>query len=792
MPIPDRDEIDQDSSEQRSSASGKGESSLSEPKRTRARVKPPGKVPPRREVSDSSVQPDPPSFVFKNTTPVHGSQPLQIDPAIGLDWLQPAGQNKQADRTGEQPKTHRPNRKSTPRVQADLVGKQQIQGKHVGDRYVRVVRQHSDDFERTGPGYLVATEEAMEARGSVGRTFTKIKRRVIGQPLTTSASAHERLTKAKALAVLSSDALSSVAYATEEILRVLLISAGLAFLDVSLPVGAAIIALLLIVGVSYRQTIKAYPQGGGSYIVAKDNLGELPALTAGAALMTDYILTVAVSIAAAVAAMVSAFPELHTHRVGLGIFFIALVTLLNLRGIRESGSIFAVPTYLFLVGIFILIGIGFVRNMLNGFEVQPPPMEAKELAATGSLSIFIILRAFSSGCSAMTGVEAISDGVPAFQPPEWKNARTTLTWMIGILAVTFGGITFLAHQYGAYAMESADPGYETVVSQIAREVFGGRNVAYYYIQFATMAILVLAANTAFSDFPRLAYFLARDKYMPRQFTFRGDRLAFTTGIITLGLIAGLVLALENGEVEQLIPLYALGVFTSFTISQYGMFHRWRKRREPGWKSGQVINLVGAAATALVAIVVGITKIPEGAWMIVIVIVLLVLMMRAIHKHYVTASTELEAQTPLNSEDIVHTVIVPVSDVNRVARQTLAYARSISDNVTAVHINDDESAIERMRESWTKLDTDVQLVIIESPYRALVAPLLKYIDEIDKQRPTDTITVVLPEFIALHWWEHVLHNQTALRIKAALLFRPGTVVTSVPYHLNRTRTMKPKK
>jgi len=392
----------------------------------------------------------------------------------------------------------------------------------------------------------------------------------------------------------------------------------------------------------------------------------------------------------------------------------------------------------------------------------------------------------------MTGVEAISDGVPAFQPPEWKNARTTLTWMIGILAVTFGGITFLAHQYGAYAMESADPGYETVVSQIAREVFGGRNVAYYYIQFATMAILVLAANTAFSDFPRLAYFLARDKYMPRQFTFRGDRLAFTTGIITLGLIAGLVLALENGEVEQLIPLYALGVFTSFTISQYGMFHRWRKRREPGWKSGQVINLVGAAATALVAIVVGITKIPEGAWMIVIVIVLLVLMMRAIHKHYVTASTELEAQTPLNSEDIVHTVIVPVSDVNRVARQTLAYARSISDNVTAVHINDDESAIERMRESWTKLDTDVQLVIIESPYRALVAPLLKYIDEIDKQRPTDTITVVLPEFIALHWWEHVLHNQTALRIKAALLFRPGTVVTSVPYHLNRTRTMKPKK
>ncbi|MEA2513721.1 MAG: hypothetical protein QOJ59_3208 [Thermomicrobiales bacterium] len=704
-----------------------------------------------------------------------------------------SGESSTADQgvgSAAQPRVVRVPRPRGPRLQPDLSGHEHIRGRHPGDRYVRIVRRQSDDFARAGPGHLVATEEALEARGSVGRTITRIKRAVIGAPLTTAAAAHERLTKVKALAVLSSDALSSVAYATEEILRVLLLAAGVAFLDMSLPIGAAIVALLVIVGVSYRQTIKAYPQGGGSYIVAKDNLGQWPALTAGAALLTDYVLTVAVSIAAAVAAMVSAFPELHTHRVGLGLFFVLLVTLLNLRGIRESGSIFAVPTYLFLAGIFALIAIGFARNALNGFAVQPPPAAAAEVAGVGALSLFVILRAFSSGCAALTGVEAISDGVPAFQPPEWKNARATLTWMVGILAVTFSGITFLAHQYGAFAMESAAPGYETVVSQIAREVFSGRNPAYYYIQFATMAILVLAANTAFSDFPRLSFFLARDRYMPRQFTFRGDRLAFTTGIVTLGVTAGLVLWIEDGEVEHLIPLYALGVFTSFTISQFGMFTRWQRRREPGWQAGRVINLVGAAATALVAAIVGVTKIPEGAWIIVVVIVALVFGMRAIHGHYMRAARELATQIPLDPAEIKHTVIVPISAVNRVALQTLAYARSISDNVTAVHITDDEEEIERMHQEWNALGTDIGLVIIESPYRALVNPLLKYIDEVDQQRPDDTLTVVLPEFIARHWWEHLLHNQTALRIKAALLFRPGTVVISVPYHLERGQSAPP--
>lgn len=779
MPFPDREPIDQDSDDSPSGDGREVEPSRNEPpSKPKTRIKAPYKPPVAAGSGES------PAFVVKQPAADYEHGAGRTEPAFETGSIRDAAPLVSPSSAS---RSYRPPRKSSTRIQADLVGRQQIQGQHLGDRYVRIIRQHSDDFERTGPGYLVATEEAMEARGSVGRVVRMVKRRVIGQPLTTSEASHERLSKLKALAVLSSDALSSVAYATEEILRVLLISAGLAFLDVSLPVGAAIVALLIIVGVSYRQTIKAYPRGGGSYIVAKDNLGEFPALTAGAALLTDYILTVAVSIAAAVAAIVSAFPELHDHRIGLGVFFIVLVTMLNLRGIRESGSIFAVPTYLFLIGIFALLAIGFVRNALDGFAVQPPPLEAAEIAGAGSLGLFVILRAFSSGCAALTGVEAISDGVPAFHPPEWKNARTTLTVMVATLAVTFGGITFLAHQYGAYAMEAADPRYETVVSQVAREVFSGRNGGYYYIQFATMAILVLAANTAYSDFPRLSYFLARDNYLPRQFTFRGDRLAYTTGIVTLGLTAGLVLILEKGEVEQLIPLYALGVFTSFTISQFGMFTRWRRLREPGWKSGQVINLTGAAATAVVALVVGITKIPEGAWVIVIVIALLVFVMRAIHRHYETASTELAAQTPLNPEEIVHTVLVPISDVNRIARQTLAYARSISENVTAVHINDDEAEIERVRESWTKLGTDIQLVLIESPYRAIIPPLLKYIDEIDRQRPADTITVVLPEYIARHWWEHLLHNQTALRIKAALLFRPNTVVTSVPYHLERTRS-----
>jgi len=682
----------------------------------------------------------------------------------------------------------RARRREGPHIQGDLVGKQGMQGRLLGDRYVRVCRVQSGDFQRAAPGHLIATEEALEARGPAGRAFSKVKRTVIGAPLSTAQAAHERLTKTKALAVLSSDALSSVAYATEEILHVLLL-AGLGALALSLPIGVGIVALLLIVGISYRQTIKAYPAGGGSYIVAKDNLGELPALTAGAALLFGYVVTVAVSIAAGVAALTSAVPQLRDHRVALGLGFIILVTVLNLRGIRESGSIFAVPTYLFLVGIIGMILLGLVRAASQGFVAQAPVIAAGEVGtATQTVGILLILTAFSRGCAALTGVEAISDGVPAFQPPEWKNARATLTWMIVILAATFSGITFLASQFGIVPHEPDHPlGYETVVSQIASTIFGGGTPAYYYIQIATLAILILAANTAYSDFPRLSYFLARDRYLPKQFTFRGDRLAYSTGIVTLGILSSLMLAGFSGETTRMIPLYAVGVFTAFTLSQGGMVVRWLRLREPGWQGGLAINVVGVVTTGVVAVVVGLTNFIKGAWIVLLLIPLLIMMFRAIHRHYARAAGELAAQTPLEPDQIEHTVIVPVAAVNRVARQTLAYARSISPNVTAVFITDDDAEIEQMRESWKALGSDIPMVIIESPYRSLVGPLLSYLDEIDRQRPDDTLTVVLPEFIARHWWEQILHNQTALRIKAALLFRPGTVVTSVPYHLERRGT-----
>jgi amino acid transporter len=677
-------------------------------------------------------------------------------------------------------------RPAGPQINPDLSGKQRFQGSHVGDRYVRVVRQSRDEFTRTGPGYLVAGEEASGGRGPLSRKLTRAKRLLIGAPLTTASAAHERLTKVKALAVLSSDALSSVAYATEEILRVLLL-AGAAALSLSLPIGGAIIVLLFIVGVSYRQTIKAYPHGGGSYIVAKDNLGEIPALLAGGALQIAYVLTVAVSISAAVAAIVSAVPALQGHLVVTGLFFIALVTILNLRGIRESGSIFAVPTYMFLIGVVILIILGIGRNAITGFEVTEPNTDDLVTTST-SVGLFLLLRAFAAGCAALTGVEAISDGVPAFKQPEWKNARTTLTVMIVMLALMFAGITFLAHQYGAVPMPPHEGGYQTVVSQLARSVFGGTNAAYYYLQFSTVAILVLAANTAYSDFPRLSYFMARDRYMPSQFTFRGDRLAYTTGILTLGVFSGLVLGFFGGETERLLPLYAFGVFMAFTLSQLGMVVRWQRRKEPGWRQGRILNAIGAVTTAMVALVVMVSRFADGAWIVLLLLPFLVMMFRAIHKHYNRASQELLALTPTRSEDITHIVVVPIGSLNRVALQTLAYARSISENVTAIHISDDEEEIEKMRDAWNaSAKTDVPLIIIESPYRSLVGPLLTYLDEIQQQAPNATLTVVLPEYIPRHWWEQILHNQTALRIKAALLFRPGTVVTSVPYHLERDET-----
>jgi len=652
-------------------------------------------------------------------------------------------------------------------------------GSRPGAGYVRRVRDPKAEFRFLEEGLLEATPEANAARGGFGKIAGGVKRVLIGPPLASSQAIHERLTKIKALAVLSSDALSSVAYATEETLLVL-VAAGTAALSFSLPIAAAIVALMLIVGVSYRQTIKAYPKGGGSYIVTKDNLGTLPGLLAGASLLIDYVLTVAVSVSAGVAAVISARQELQPYTVGIGLFFIAFITIANLRGIRESGNIFAVPTYVFILSMLALIIVGFVKLATVGIH---PAAGGQVPAAIESLSIFLILRAFASGCSAMTGVEAISDGVPAFKEPQAPNARTTLLWMVAILATMFTGITLLAHFLGILPEDPAAAGYETVLSLIAKDVFG-LGPMYYIIQAATALILVLAANTSFSDFPRLSYFLARDGFMPHQYGQRGERLAYSTGIITLGVLSAILLWAFDAQTDALIPLYAVGVFSAFTLSQSSMVRRWLTRKEPGWQTSWVVNAVGACATGLVLAVIIATKFLYGAWIVCLLIPIIIGMFLTIHRHYNKVHGELEGDLPLTPAAIKHTIIVPVADLNRPAISTLAYARSISPNVTAVHITEDEDSARAFRERWQAWGDKVPLVTIESPYRSIVGPMLRYIDNIDRQDATDTITVILPEYVAAHWWEQLLHNQTALRVKAALLFRPGTVVTSVPYHAAR--------
>ncbi|MEA2639398.1 MAG: hypothetical protein QOF51_792 [Chloroflexota bacterium] len=652
-------------------------------------------------------------------------------------------------------------------------------GVRPGNRFVRLARHRA--FRRTGTGRYEVRADANVPTG-VGGLYTRLKRLIVGEPLATAAAGHERLTKVKALAVLSSDALSSVAYATEEIMNVLLL-AGTAALSASMGIGAVLVLLLFVVGFSYRQTIKAYPNGGGSYIVAKDNLGTLPGLTAAGSLLISYTLTVAVSVAAGVKALASAYPGLDAYSAQIGVGVIVIVTLVNLRGIRESGSIFMLPTYVFLAAVGVLLVAGLVRFGI-GPAGAPPVVES----GVEALTFVLMLRAFASGGAALTGVEAISDGVPAFKPPEWINAQKTLTAMVIILAVTFSGITYLANRMGivpGIAVAGHDP--ETVVSQIARGVFGDSPL-YYVIQYATFLILFLAANTAYSDFPRLAYFLGRDRFLPRQFTFRGDRLAFSWGIVALGIASSVVLWSFGGSITRLIPLYAFGVFSAFTLSQAGMVSRWWRRREPGWQRSIVFNAVGATATFLVLLVVATTKFLDGAWMVIVILPILILLFRGINAHYSQYERELVVETPVDPAHISHLVVVPIAALNQVAMQTLAYAHSIArgrdDTISAVHITDDSAGADALRLEWEEEGMEVPLTIIESPYRSLVGPLLAYVDAMHAQHPDKTLTVILPEMVPAHWWEQALHNQTALRLKAALLFRPGIVVANVPYHLRR--------
>jgi amino acid transporter len=807
-------------------------------------------------------------------------------------------------------------------------------GTILGNEHIRFVYPRKPTLQRMRQGVLKATAVTQAPHGVFGR----IKRVLIGSPIPTARAEHERLTKVKALAVLSSDVISSVAYATEAILATLIV-AGSASLGLTLPIAIAIVCLLAIVALSYRQTIPAYPNGGGSYIVAKDNLGVLPGLVAAASLMIDYVLTVSVSVAAGVQALATLFPALSPVPiiVSIDVVLVLLIMIVNLRGVRESGSIFAIPTYIFIASALMLIGVGLFKSF---FLLHNPLIGSFTYAkTTESLSLFLILKSFAAGCAAITGTEAISNGIPAFKKPEARNAATTLTWMVVILGTLFIGTTVLAMSYHLEAVPTGNP---TVIGQIAKLVFTGPLVFMFPVfQIATLFILTLAANTSYNDFPRLSSLLARDHFLPHQFAFRGDRLAFSIGIVSLALLSSLLLVIFKGDTTSLINLYAVGVFMSFTLSQSGMVvHWWRLRREKkGWQRSFVINGLGALTTLLVALVIASTKFLSGAWIVVILIPLLVVMFLGIHTHYLHVERERTAEIPMRPKDIHHRFIVPVARLNPTAKrslvyarsitrevtavhvtrdlrkadalraaweewqatfpqhermqlalvelgrrsrvrclldyidavqqqyadetltvmlpeitqtttlgrvlrspnvlhlkarlffrpeivvttptlpsvesalplgprevrhrcivpiaeldrpslQSLAYARSISPYVTAAHIAMDEQEVEAVQSKWERLqkhlapEEETYLVVIESPYRSLLRPLLAYIDTVRTLYPEDTLTVILPEFVVAHWWEVPLHNQTAFQLKTALLGRPGIVVTDIPQHLRR--------
>jgi amino acid transporter len=612
---------------------------------------------------------------------------------------------------------------------------------------------------------------------------------LIGIPLPSAGILHERLSKVQALAVFSSDALSSVAYATEEILLVLVV-AGTVALDLSLPIALAIVTLLAIVSSSYYQTIHGYPSGGGAYIVAHDNLGVWPGLIAAAALLIDYVLTVAVSITAGVAAFTSAFPALIPFRVEFCLLAIVLIAWANLRGVRESGTLFAIPTYGFVIVFLTLIAVGLVRWFGGTLPQVPALVPSTAGEGAGALTVFLVLRAFASGCTALTGVEAISNGIPAFRKPEAKNAGKTLITMALLLGTMFLGISFLARSMGVVPQE-----HETVVSQIGRQVFGDGPL-YLILQVATTLILVLAANTSFADFPRLSAILARDRYLPRQLTNLGDRLVFANGIITLAILASALVVIFGGLTHRLIPLYAVGVFLSFTLSQAGMVRHWQRLRGPGWTWKAAVNGLGAVATAVVLAIIVATKLIHGAWIVILLIPIFVWMFRAVRHHYeaVAEQLTLEGLSPEPWKGLAsrkrQKVVVLVSGVHRGTLEALHFGRSLSKDVTAVVVDVEPQVTTRIRERWPQWGYKVPLVVLDSPFRSTVGPLLAYLDERDLHEPERGLAVVvLPEFVPARWWHELLHNQTARAIKRGLLYRRGAtgkdrVIIDVPYHLHR--------
>jgi amino acid transporter len=626
-------------------------------------------------------------------------------------------------------------------------------------------------------------------------TYRRLKHVVFGRPLPTERLEHERLTKKTALAVLSSDAISSVAYATDQILFVLGGAIGLAAVNYVLPISAVIVGLLVLVGLSYRQTIFAYPNGGGSYTVARENLGTMAGLIAAAALLTDYILTVAVSISGGVAAITSAYPAMVPHTVLICSLSILLLATVNLRGVRESGAAFSLPTYAFIVMMLALLAVGAYRYytghelapLVDAFKVDPVSAQRGRgfSPVTGFALAYLLMRGFAEGCAAMTGTEAISNGVMAFKAPAQRNAAATLGWMVGILALFFLGVSFLAQHYHVMPTQR-----ETVLSILGHHVFGGGPM-YYALQYTTFAVLVLAANTAFADFPRLAGILATDRFMPRQLAARGDRLAYSNGIVSLALVAWLLVWLFKGDTNALVPLYAIGVFVCFTLSQAGMVVHWRKTRETGWRWKAWLNGIGAVATGLVSIIQLVTKFTTGGWIIAVIIPIIIMGLKQIHAHYTAFIEEVRftGHSPINP--LHHTVIVPVNGITKATAGALVYATTISDEVIAVYIEVDQRYTARMQEEWEAWDIGVPLEVVPSPYRSILKPLVEFVENLRMVTPGELVTIVVPEIVPRRWWEHLLHNKTALYIRTAFLFKPNVVVTAIPYlvgHAYRLRDL----
>lgn len=625
---------------------------------------------------------------------------------------------------------------------------------------------------------------------------------LIGRPLSTADAPHQTIGKRVGLAVFASDALSSTAYATQEIL-VILAAAGTMAFGYVFPIAIAIVILLAIVSISYEQTIHAYPDGGGAYIVSRDNLGEFPALIAAAALLTDYILTVSVSIASGVAQLVSAFPELYSLRVFLAVIFILFIMLVNLRGVKESGAAFAIPTYFFIAVILIMISAGLWRLITGslGIVVDPPEVEFHG-DALSVITPFLLLHAFSSGTAALTGIEAISNGITAFKEPRSKNAGITLVWMSVILSTFFLGISFITNFVHAVPSET-----ETVISQIARTIFDGRGTMYLMVISATTVILIMAANTAFADFPRLGALIAKDGFIPRQLAYRGSRLVYSRGIVTLAVIASILMVLFNASVTRLIPLYAIGVFLSFTLSQSGMALRWWKsgRLKPGeektergstlhfeknWILKMFVNGFGAVCTAIVMMVFAITKFKDGAYLVLILIPILVGVFWMIHRHYNNLAKNLSLENfgviPPHSHR--HRVIMPVSGVHQGTLAALRYARMLSDDVTGVHIVIEPDEAEKTRKKWETWGDGVRLVMLDSPYRLFIEPLLEYIADLaEKRQPGETITVVVPEFVSDNRLTDALHTNTANILRSQLRTQHGIVITNVPYHVHEAES-----